>query len=278
MKGWSESSTFFILNMELKEIVKKYSISKDDLIYILRYKYNIDIADIITNQAINLDEKLIADDLVRINKNEPLQYIVGSVDFLGCKIMVGKGVLIPRVETEYLVDLLKKENLQNKKVLDLCCGSGAIGISIAKNYNAKVTCSDISKKALEFTRKNAQINEVNIDVLESDLFENINEKFNLIVSNPPYIPTTEILHLDENVRKYEPNIALDGGEDGLYFYRKIIEESIKYLAKNGIIYFEIGYNQADDVKKLLEKDFINVEVLTDLAKRDRIVRGRYRNV
>lgn len=266
-----------LLNMKLNDILIRYNkISKNDIIYLLRYKYNCDISDILTMQNLEIDESSLDSDIRRLLTNEPIQYIVGSVDFFGCRIDVGQGVLIPRLETEYLVDILKKEALFEKHVLDLCCGSGAIGISIAKNYGAKVTCVDINDDAVYFTQKNAILNNINIEVIKSDLFEKCSKKYDLIISNPPYIPTCDIEELNENVKNFEPKIALDGGEDGLDFYRRILMDIGNYIVEGGIIYFEIGYNQGEALKKMMKNDFLEVEVLPDLQGRDRIVRGKYR--
>lgn len=174
---------------------------------------------------------------------------------------------------------IKQENanMKNKlEILDLCTGSGAIAISLKKNIDAKVFASDISKKALYVARKNAKKQNVNIKFFESDLFENKNlknKKFDIIVSNPPYIETNIINTLDDEVKNYDPIIALDGGKDGLCFYRKIIEQSAKHLKEDGQILFEIGYNQKKAVEELLNKNGFISKCLKDYEKNDRIIIG-----
>ena len=160
----------------------------------------------------------------------------------------------------------------NIKILDLCTGSGAIAVSLAKNIeNADVVASDISQKALEIANKNSILNNVEINFIHSDLYENIKEKFNMIVSNPPYIRTEVIKELSKEVQK-EPHIALDGGEDGLKFYKKIIEESKQLLENNGYLLLEIGFDQRKDVIELLEKNnYKNIYFKKDLGSNDRIV-------
>ena len=193
----------------------------------------------------------------RLISGEPLQYITGLQEFMKLNFLVNKDVLIPQPDTEILVeeviDLAKK--IENPSILDLCTGSGAIAISLAKYVpNVKIYATDISKKALEIAKKNAKFNGVlnNIEFKESNLFDKIKDmKFDIIVSNPPYIPTEDIKNLPIDV-KHEPMIALDGGSDGLEFYRKIFENGYKFLNRLGFICVEIGYNQKENVKKIIE--------------------------
>ena len=211
----------------------------------------------------------------------PLQYIVGEWEFMGLPFIVNEGVLIPRSDTEIIaekaVNILTTvfEKHEGKiKVLDLCCGTGCVGISIAKMCpNTIVTCSDISKDAIDICNKNVALNNAtNVKVVESDLFENIDEKFNMVVCNPPYIPTKVIDTLMPEVRDHEPRLALDGDSDGLKFYRQIIEELKQHLEYDGYIVFEIGTEQAEDVKEMLrEKAYSDIEVLKDLPGLDRAV-------
>lgn len=203
----------------------------------------------------------------------PLWYCVGDVDFYGYTIKVDQRVLIPRPETELIVDHAKKIINENSLVLDLCTGSGAIAISLQKETNATVFASDLSDKALELAKENAILNNAKIQFIESDMFENIPfVKFHLIISNPPYIKTDDIKGLDCEVKDFEPMLALDGGADGLDFYRIIANLSKNYLADNGVLLLEIGYNQANDVCELL-KDFSSVEVIKDYEGRDRIIKA-----
>ena len=206
----------------------------------------------------------------------PLQHITGSQEFMGLDFKVTENTLIPRGDTENIVEevIATIENSGYNTVLDMCTGTGAIAISVAHYTKAKVTASDISKKALEVARENAQNLNADVNFIESDLFENINEKFDVIVSNPPYIESEVIPTLMEQVKDYEPMLALDGGKDGLDFYRNIINQANNYINQNGCIVFEIGYNQGGQVKSLLENaGFVNINVKQDLAGLDRLVIG-----
>ena len=206
----------------------------------------------------------------------PLQYIIGEQDFMGLKFKVNSNVLIPRQDTETLVEEALRVVEPGMRVLDLCTGSGCIIISLAKNV-ADISCtgSDISKQALLVAKENAKANEVEVEWERSDLFENISGTFDLIVSNPPYIPTGEIPGLMPEVRDFEPVDALDGKEDGLYFYRIITEKSPEYLTSDGYLYFEIGYDQGEAVSAMMRQcGYTQVEVIKDLAGNDRVVKGR----
>ena len=209
---------------------------------------------------------------------KPIQYINNKAYFMGLEFYVDENVLIPRCDTEILVEevinIIKKNNIV--KVLDLCTGSGAIAISLKKYMkDIVVTASDVSNNALSVAKKNAEKIGVDIKFIESDLFNNINEKFDLIVSNPPYIKKDVIPELDIQVRN-EPIIALDGGEDGLKFYKKIIKNSKKFLNKNGFLCFEIGFDQKKDVTDILmQNGYINVYSKKDYGKNDRIIVCNY---
>ena len=214
----------------------------------------------------------------RLIMGEPLQYITGRQEFMKLNYLVTKDVLIPRPDTEILVEEVIKiaENISNPVILDLCTGSGAIAVSLAKYVkNVHIYAVDISPKALEMAKKNAELNGVknNIDFIESNLFDKIKDKkFDIIVSNPPYIETETIKTLSKEVQK-EPKIALDGGKDGLDFYRKIADNSYKFLNRQGYVCLEIGYNQKLSVKKILEnkKRYVNLRCIKDLCKNDRVI-------
>lgn len=207
----------------------------------------------------------------------PLAYIFGKTNFYGYDFIVDKNVLIPRLDTEFLVEKVIEEiKLRESKVsvLDIGTGSGAIAITINKETEALVTAVDVSLDAIDIAKKNAKLNNANIDLIQSDLFDNIsNLKFDIIVSNPPYIESREIEGLDKEVKDFEPILALDGGDDGLIIYRKIIEDAEKHLNSNGKIFFEIGFNQAEAVSKIMRQKFKNVCVYKDYMGNDRVVTG-----
>lgn len=216
-------------------------------------------------------------------KRIPLQHLTGEQEFMGYTFKVNEHVLIPRQDTEVLVEEAIKFLRTGKSVLDMCTGSGCILISLlkmaAEKYcmkNVKGTAVDISEEALKVATANATELGVDVSFVQSNLFENVEGKFDIIVSNPPYIRTSVIEELQEEVKLHDPFIALDGKEDGLYFYRKIINESVNYLNNKAMILFEIGHDQGEDVSNLLkEAGFTNVWVKKDLAGLDRVVIAMY---
>lgn len=205
----------------------------------------------------------------------PVQYIVGNVDFYGNTINVNENVLIPRFETEELVSRTIKRisNKFNTKIniLDLCSGSGCIGITLKKEVNSNVTCSDISLEALKVSKENAKLNNVDITFMESDIFSNINDKYDVIISNPPYITYDE--EIDEIVKNNEPSLALYADNNGLYFYEEILKNINKYLNDKYIIAFEIGYKQGNDIINLINKYLkdVNISLERDLQGKDRFI-------
>ena len=207
----------------------------------------------------------------------PLQHITGEQEFMGYSFLVNPDVLIPRQDTETLTEEALKFTEPGMKVLDLCTGSGCILISLMKKCHGLTgTGCDISEKALKTARENGRRLQVEASWIQSDLFEQISERFDLIVSNPPYIRTGVIEELQEEVRLHDPWIALDGKKDGLYFYRRIIAESTGYIRDNGALMFEIGHDQAEDVVRLIEEaGYTQIRVKKDLAGLDRVVTGRY---
>ena len=206
----------------------------------------------------------------------PLQYITGEQEFMGLNFNVNSNVLIPRQDTETLVEEALKVAKPGMKILDMCTGSGCVLISIMKNvHGVEGFGYDISKQAINVAKDNAKLNDVSAVFERSNLFEDVmDEHFDMIVSNPPYIKTAEIAELMPEVAEFEPIEALDGKEDGLYFYREIIEKCVDYLTDEGYLLFEIGYDQADDVSAMLKNaGFLDVRVQKDLAGNDRVVMG-----
>lgn len=211
-------------------------------------------------------------------KHYPLQYITGEQYFMGLRFEVNESVLIPRYDTEVLVEnVVKHIGSDEVMVLDVCTGSGCIAISIDKLCkNAVVTALDISSAALEVAKKNDCDNNSDVKFVKSDLFDRINNKYDYIVSNPPYIPTNDIYSLMDEVKGYEPVLALDGSSDGLEFYRRITADAVDRLNDSGYIFYEIGCEQAADVVDILkDKGFTDIEVIKDLAGLDRVVKGKY---
>ncbi len=208
---------------------------------------------------------------------EPLQQILGTAGFMGMDFHVDPSVLIPRQDTETLAEtVLQEEKDKEISVLDLCTGSGCIAIALKKlgGYR-EVYASDLSREALRTAKSNARANEAPVSFVESDLFEKIPGSFDVIVSNPPYIPTDVIDTLEPEVRDHDPKAALDGGADGLGFYRRIAAEAPDHLRGNGRIYLEIGYDQAEAVRELFAaKGFADIRVIRDLAGADRVIAAR----
>lgn len=232
------------------------------------------------------DPEIQKDDLQKIDnlikrrlKREPLQYILGECDFFNIKIKVAPGVLIPRPETEILVEEFlrnyKKENKKNALVLDLCTGSGAIALAIAKNLsNISIFGIDISERAVRYAKINKELNHINsVFFIVGDLFLPVKKnKFSFITANPPYIKTSDIEHLEPEIRKYEPLEALNGGSDGLIYYRRILKDANDYLLNDGLIFFEIGIGQSLDITKLSEKaGFEVIKIVNDLAGIPRVM-------
>ena len=205
----------------------------------------------------------------------PLQYITGETEFMGLPFNVNSSVLIPRQDTETLVEEVLKVAKTGMKVLDMCTGSGCIIISILHHgKEIEGYASDISRHAINVAKENAKLNRVAVSFETGDLFEYIKGKYDIIVSNPPYIRTEEIAKLMPEVQNFEPFDALDGKEDGLFFYRKIVEQAGDYLNPGGYLLFEIGHDQGQDVSELMvQAGFQNVRVIKDLAGNDRVVTG-----
>jgi len=220
--------------------------------------------------------------LKRRIKGEPIQYILGKTEFMGFNFLVNKDVLIPRPETEIVVETAVKQlSCVAADILDMGTGSGCIAVSLAKLLpGSRITAVDISEKAVKTAQKNAVLNSVKIDFLVSDLFSGRklrDKKFDLIVSNPPYIPSSDIERLHSEVR-HEPRIALDAGDDGLYFYRRLAREASRYLKEAGSLVMEIGFDQEGAIKNILQKSgyFEIMELVRDYSGINRVVIAKKR--
>lgn len=253
---------------------------------LLMYVLKIDRNYMLMHPDEDVDEVKKSEYLELIDKRSahiPLQHITGVQGFMGLDFIVNENVLIPRQDTECLVEEAMIEIDDGMQVLDMCTGSGCIIISLMKyKNNLETTAVDISEAALSVARENARLNNVEVNFIRGDKFDALKEagiegRYDAIISNPPYIASDVIETLMPEVRDHEPRIALDGDSDGLRFYRDIIEGAESYLAPGGVILFEIGYDQGEEVSRLLEvKGYIDVCVVKDLAGLDRVVKGRKR--
>ncbi len=266
--------------MTIEEAViygKKY-ISSIDTKMLISWVTTYDALDIINhlNEHLTQSEEEMFKKLVDARKNDkPIQYITNSANFYGIELFVNEDVLIPRFETEELVEntmKILKKNFANPKILDLCCGSGAIGIALkTKLDSCDITMSDISSKALNVAKANRDKYNLDINAIESDLFENINEKFDCIISNPPYIKEDE--EIEDIVKNNEPQLALYGGKDGLDYYDRILKDVKNHLNDKFLIAFEIGATEKDDVIALANKYLTDIKIVAkkDLQDRDRMI-------
>lgn len=240
---------------------------------IARHEYLMDSQITVPDEKCNIFREYIG----KRSKHIPLQHIVGTQWFMGLEFEVNEHVLIPRQDTEVLVEEALKVIKAGDSVLDMCTGSGCIIISLAKNASlSEAVGVDVSVDALSVARANAERHGVAVKLVQSDLFTELSgAKYDVIVSNPPYIETEEINHLMPEVREHEPMLALDGGADGLVFYRRIINESGNYLKHGGYLLFEVGHNQADEVCRLMEEaGFKDVMSIKDLCGIKRVCKGR----
>ncbi|MDO4975718.1 MAG: peptide chain release factor N(5)-glutamine methyltransferase [Eubacteriales bacterium] len=256
----------------------------------LDWKMGVGRADYYMDPGMPVKEEKLPELYEALAKREariPLQYLMGHCEFMGYDFLVDERVLIPRQDTECLVeqavDFLKWKQLTSKslRILDLCTGSGCIGISLKLLFpDAQVTLADLSQGALAVAGENARRLDAKVDILQGDLFGALSDLpeeekcFDLIISNPPYIPSQVVEGLMPEVRDHEPHMALDGTEDGLFFYRKITEQAPNYLKPSGALMYEIGAEQGQDVSHfLVENDFCQVCIVKDFAGLDRIVKG-----
>ena len=256
---------------------KEESLARFLLMYILdenSQQFTNNISEQLTKEKEELYFSLIDK---HIEKNVPLSHLAGFEYFYDRKFKVTKDVLSPRMETEELIykviEYIKSINKNNIKILDLCTGSGIIGITLRKELEFKpleVVASDISEEALKVAKENAIMNKAEVKFIQSDIFENINEKFDIIVSNPPYIAYNDKITMEDNVLNYDPHLALFAEEDGMYFYREIVENAKEYLEEDGQVFFEIGYDQREKILKLANENGFKAEVYKDINGRDRM--------
>ena len=256
---------------------KEESLARFLLMYILdenSQEFTNNISEQLTKEKEELYFSLIDK---HIEENMPLSHLAGFEYFYDRKFKVTKDVLSPRMETEELIykviEYIKSINKNNIKILDLCTGSGIIGITLRKELESKslkVVASDISEEALKVAKENAIMNEAEVKFIQSDIFENINEKFDIIVSNPPYIAYSDKITMEDNVLNYDPHLALFAEEDGMYFYREIVENAKEYLEEDGLVFFEIGYDQREKILKLANENGFKAEVYKDINGRDRM--------
>lgn len=257
--------------------VQSYEFDARQLLF---FVFFIDANQYLLNQSMPLseeEEKKVNSYFEAIQKRSekiPLQYITGEQNFCGLDFYVNENVLIPRLDTEVLVEKILEYEEPGQRVMDMCTGSGCIAITLQKLGGFQVMAVDISEEALTLARKNAQRNQAQVTFFQSNMFEQLSNtsKVDVIVSNPPYIESKVVDELDDEVKKYEPRLALDGMEDGLHFYRILAREGKRFLNEGGRLYVEIGFDQAEAVKEIFgAQGFLDIQVYKDLAGLDRVV-------
>lgn len=257
--------------------VQSYEFDARQLLF---FVFSIDANQYLLNQSMPLseeEEKKVNSYFEAIQKRSekiPLQYITGEQNFCGLDFYVNENVLIPRFDTEVLVEKILEYEEPGQRVMDMCTGSGCIAITLQKLGGFQVMAVDISEEALTLARKNAQRNQSQVTFFQSNMFDQLSNtsKVDVIVSNPPYIESKVIDELDDEVKKYEPRLALDGMEDGLHFYRILAREGKRFLNEGGRLYVEIGFDQAEAVKEIFgAQGFLDIQVYKDLAGLDRVV-------
>lgn len=257
--------------------VQSYEFDARQLLF---FAFSIDANQYLLNQSMPLsreEEKKVNSYFEAIQKRSekiPLQYITGEQNFCGLDFYVNENVLIPRLDTEVLVEKILECEEPGQSVMDMCTGSGCIAITLQKLGGFQVMAVDISEGALTLARKNAQRNQAQVTFFQSNMFDQLSNtsKVDVIVSNPPYIESKVVDELDDEVKKYEPRLALDGMEDGLYFYRILAREGKRFLNEGGRLYAEIGFDQAEAVKEIFgAQGFLDIQVYKDLAGLDRVV-------
>ena len=257
--------------------VQSYEFDARQLLF---FVFSIDANQYLLNQSMPLseeEEKKVNSYFEAIQKRSekiPLQYITGEQNFCGLDFYVNENVLIPRLDTEVLVEKILEYEEPGQRVMDMCTGSGCIAITLQKLGGFQVMAVDISEEALTLARKNAQRNQSQVTFFQSNMFDQLSNtsKVDVIVSNPPYIESKVVDELDDEVKKYEPRLALDGMEDGLHFYRILAREGKRFLNEGGRLYVEIGFDQAEAVKEIFgAQGFLDIQVYKDLAGLDRVV-------
>lgn len=257
--------------------VQSYEFDARQLLF---FAFSIDANQYLLNQSMPLsreEEKKVNSYFEAIQKRSekiPLQYITGEQNFCGLDFYVNENVLIPRLDTEVLVEKILECEEPGQSVMDMCTGSGCIAITLQKLGGFQVMAVDISEEALTLARKNAQRNQAQVTFFQSNMFDQLSNtsKVDVIVSNPPYIESKVVDELDDEVKKYEPRLALDGMEDGLHFYCILAREGKRFLNEGGRLYAEIGFDQAEAVKEIFgAQGFLDIQVYKDLAGLDRVV-------
>ena len=265
---------FLEYKKQIENIFLNNNIDKAEVNILFCEALNCSITELFKKDELELKDKRKIDTAVKKRiLGKPIQKIFKKAYFCDYEFFVDNNVLCPRPETELLVEECLKLAKKDDCVLDLCTGSGAIAITVQKKLGLKVVATDISSKALKVAKKNAKNISANIEFIKSDMFVKVKSKFDIIVSNPPYIPTKDIQNLDREVRDFDPSISLDGGSDGLDFYRLIAAYAKKYLNKNGKILLEVGKGQSKKVKKMLEKNGFVCYIKKDYNNIERIVVG-----
>ncbi len=262
-----------ILRKIAKNRLNLAGIDERDADYIIGYELNMPITEIPFSTR-DLTKKQYNSIIKKVKlrcKHKPITKIFGKAYFCGNEFVVNEYVLSPRFDTELLVEKALEYIKPNDRVLDLCTGSGCVAISIAKQVDAYVEGCDISTKALKVAKKNEKLNNAKVDMYQSNMFSKVQGKFNVIVSNPPYIETDIVKTLDKEVVEHDPLLALDGGNDGLDFYRLIASEIKNYLLDDGVLLLEIGYNQGESVSNLFKEIAKDIEVIKDYNDNDRVV-------
>lgn len=277
-------STLEHLLKNAKETLKNSGIQEYDVDawYLFSHCFSMNRAEYVLSMHSHADEEKEKVFLQKIDIRKsrvPLQYIIKEQEFMGLTFKVNENVLIPRLDTEVLVEEILPY-VEGREVLDMCTGSGCIAISIQKLGNPRqVTAVDISEEALEVAKENNDLLDGNVVFLHSDMFTQVSDKYDIIVSNPPYIDAKQLKELEPEVIEHEPVLALAGGEDGLEYYRILGKESGQYLNENGMLFLEIGYDQGESVSGILkEAGFTNVIVKQDLAGCDRVVIARKESI